>query len=674
MLDSVRTWIQLNRPSWRWMDRLPGLEIGDSRDEEHDDRQHELNERFAALEAEVAALRTEIDRVSERLDTNPCSRADAGPASPAASSRLALSLRQSRNKTIALLAPVRLDEWSPGGYVWDAIAIICLLVVAVPLWFIHLGSVPFGFHGDEAAIGLDARRILHQGWIGPYSGESGGTPAGPYYAAAVAIHFLGNTIFAARFASAFLDTLTVVLVYLLVRRNFGWGSAVVAGLLTAVSIWQLEFARLAFINSAWPFCVVAATVALCEAIRSRSSIWWASAGACWAAGLYAYPGHLLLLGVLGLFLLLYFAGLHGVAAVGAIAAGYAERDPVGAAAVAAGLVLLAANRQLRRREALGHVVAFALAFVAAAWPVIQFARHNREIYFRTGRGVSVFDDDEWASKHDLASRAWWLFGRYFEFWDRAIRHPVQDGIYGTGAAPMIPALFAALSIVGIWFAWRRRRQPLVLLGALIIALMPLAVATSNNFPLRRASVILPFAAMFAAAGVVELIRSTWRKGVLVRFGALFLIAALSFQITYRDLDGYFNETASSPGMYWTLAGDLVHSVQFMRSLPSGSYVYFYAERWPFDSGERLFLAPNVNGESRGAEFGEDSLALDPSRGQPVVILIGKYEALLPIFQMLHPNGSFELGPPVPGTNDEPSYIAFLPRPNHSASQTRGGGP
>jgi hypothetical protein len=195
---------------------------------------------------------------------------------------------------------------------------------------------------------------------------------------------------------------------------------------------------------------------------------------------------------------------------------------------------------------------------------------------------------------------------------------------------------------------------------MIIGLMPLAVATSNNFPLRRAAVITPFMAMFSAVALVEIVRSTWRKGRVVRLGALLLAVIVTAQIVYRDLDGYFNQTAASPGMYWTLAGDLVHSVEFMQTLPPDAYVYFYAERWPFDSGERLFLAPNVRGESRGAEFGDYTLAIDPRDGPPVIILIGKYEALLPAFQMLHPNGSFEIGPPVPKTNGEPSFIAFYP--------------
>lgn len=643
---------------------MPGLNIDDGRGEEQNERRVEVEERLSALEAGVAALRDELNRLNAALkrpeNEQPEPGLAAGSPAVARAAGVFAPLRRARSRASARVVPPSVGEWTPGGRAWDVIAIAILLAVAVPLRFIHLGSVPFGFHGDEAAVGLEAQRILQRGWIGPYSGEAGGTPAGAYYAAAVAIHFLGNTIFAARFASAVFDALTVVLVYVLVRRNFGWGSAIIAGLFTAVSIWQLEFARLAFINSSWPFCAIAGSVALCEAIRRRSPVWWAAAGALWAAGLFAYSGHLLLLGVLGLFLLMFFAGPLGVMPAGAFSVAALERGTLGLVAAGVGVVLLAMNRRLRSRAVLEQAAAFGVAFVATAWPVIQFARSNRETYFRTGRGVSIFEDEEWTSIHGNAARAWWIIRRYVEFWNRAIRHPVQDGIDGTGAAPLIPALFAMLCLIGIWFAWRRRSQPLVLLGAMIIGLMPLAVATSNNFPLRRAAVITPFMAMFAAVAVVEIIRTTWRKGLVVRFGALLLMAIVSGQIVYRDLDGYFNRTAASPGMYWTLAGDLVHSVEFMQSLPPGSYIYFYAERWPFDSGERLFLAPGARGESRGAEFGENTLAIDPAKGRPVIILIGKYEALLPAFQMLHPNGSFVFGPPAPETNGEPSFIAFLP--------------
>lgn len=512
------------------------------------------------------------------------------------------------------------------GWLLDLLAVAALLAIAIPLRFVRLGTLPFGFHGDEASLGLDAQRILDHGWIGVYSGQSGGTPAGPYYAAAVAIHFLGHTVFAARFASACFDTVTVALVYVLGRRNFGRAVGLIAGFLTAVSVWQLEFARLGFINSAWPFCVVAGAAALGEAVRSGARGWWLACGALMASGLYAYPGHLLFLGVLGLFIAVYF---------------------------------LIRPRSWR---AMSRLALFVAGLAVAAWPMIQFARNHPDIYFRTGRGVSVFEAPEWRATHGRLAQATFLAHRYVEFWHRLLFHPWPDSIDGTGAAPMVPPVLAAVALVGMALAltWRHRRQPLVWLGALVIVLMPWAVATSNGYPIRRAAIMAPFIALFAAIALADGARLVWRRGNIERGAALLVILTALTMISRQSYENYFDRVAVSPSMYWTMTGDLVHAIDLMQRLPPDAYVYFYAERWPFEDSERWFLAPNVKGESRGADFGLNSYAIDPTKGRPVVILIGRYKELLPAFQLMYPNSSFDLGPNDIGDHPQPSYIVFYP--------------
>ena len=506
--------------------------------------------------------------------------------------------------------------------IWDFAAVVLLLVVALPLRFVELGALPFGFHGDEAAMGIEAGRILHRGWIGVYSGEAGGTPAGPYYAAAAAIHFWGGTIFAARFASACFDTATVLMVWTLCRRNISRAAALTSGLLSATSTWQLSFARLAFINSAWPSCVVAGTIALCEARRSGSRFWWLACGGLMASGLYAYPGHLLFLGVLALFLIVLFA-----------------RSP-------------------RTWTTVSQIGAFTLGFGVAAWPMVRFARKHPDTYFRTGRGVSVFNSAGWAATQGLLDRALFLVRRYVEVWSRLILHPFPDGIDGTGAAPMVPPVLAIACVVGILFAWRRRSTLVVLYGATVIALMPWAVATSNQYPLRRALIVSPFISLFAGLGIADAARLAVRRAPRFLAGALLIAAAATLLIGWKCADNYFERSATSSQIYWTLAGDLVNSVALMQQLPPDAYVYFYAQRWPFASAEQTFLAPGVMGESRGAEFGENGYAIDPRRGRPVVILVGRYQALLPALQIVYPNSSFNLGPADPSA--QPSYVVFYP--------------
>jgi len=190
--------------------------------------------------------------------------------------------------------------------------------------------------------------------------------------------------------------------------------------------------------------------------------------------------------------------------------------------------------------------------------------------------------------------------------------------------------------------------------------MPLAVATSNSYPLRRASIIAPFIAMFAALALVELFRFGGRHSSVARAVAALAASLAIAQITYANLDDYFGKTVNSSGMYWTLAGDLVHSVNAMNQFPPDAYVYLYAERWPFDSGERMYLAPAVKGESRDGRFGINSYGIDRTKGKPVMVLVGKYENAVTGLQVMYPDGTFKSGPRDRANPTNPSFIEFYP--------------
>src|SRR5260221_7213075 len=87
---------------------------------------------------------------------------------------------------------------------------------------VDLGSVPYGLHGDEALTGLDARRILAEGWIGPYVYPSGlGQPAGPLYFTALVFAVFGESVSTLRGSMAVFGVATVLMTLGLAHRWFG---------------------------------------------------------------------------------------------------------------------------------------------------------------------------------------------------------------------------------------------------------------------------------------------------------------------------------------------------------------------------------------------------------------------------------------------------------------------
>ena len=73
-----------------------------------------------------------------------------------------------------------LESWV-ARYRWEILLVVLCTGVAAFLRVYRLAELPPGLHGDEALTGLDALRILDEGWIGPYVGSALGQPTGPLY-------------------------------------------------------------------------------------------------------------------------------------------------------------------------------------------------------------------------------------------------------------------------------------------------------------------------------------------------------------------------------------------------------------------------------------------------------------------------------------------------------------
>ena len=98
---------------------------------------------------------------------------------------------------------------------WELAVVGVILAGAAVLRIYDLGSLPYGMSGDEANVGLEGERILHDGWVGPYSPYAMGQPAGVLYATAVPLALFGKSVVALRLEPAIAGVLTVaaLLVY-----------------------------------------------------------------------------------------------------------------------------------------------------------------------------------------------------------------------------------------------------------------------------------------------------------------------------------------------------------------------------------------------------------------------------------------------------------------------------
>lgn len=126
-----------------------------------------------------------------------------------------------------------------------------ILFLAGGLRFYRLGSNPPSPYWEEAALGYDAYSILKTGkdfhgnsWpLVAFESFGDYKPSLYFYAAVPSVAIFGLNTFAVRFPSALFGTLTVLLVYLLIKDK---RTALIAALLLAVSPWHLQFSRAGF--------------------------------------------------------------------------------------------------------------------------------------------------------------------------------------------------------------------------------------------------------------------------------------------------------------------------------------------------------------------------------------------------------------------------------------------
>ncbi|MBN9493789.1 glycosyltransferase family 39 protein [bacterium] len=512
----------------------------------------------------------------------------------------------------------------------EVIAVALVVGTALFLRAYRLDSLPAGLHGDEAVAGLEGQHILRDGWIGPYSPLARGQPAGPLYLVAPAIKALGNTAFATRLVPALMGTLTVLVLYFAIKSRFGRREGILAAVLLATMGWHLLLTRTGFPVGSWPLVTLLAAWALSEAIRRESIAWYAVAGALTAAGIYVYNAHYV---VIGAFLLLLV-----------------------------GLLIARRYRPLGRD--LLCVAAFACGLVLVALPMVGFAADGANGYFQHFRAESIASTPTW-DKHDTPlAKTRLLATRYGDAWLQLTVSPKIDGVDGTGVTQILPLTLAGLAFAGAATGLRRRRnEPLIWIGLVIIAVAPAAAALSNEQGVaRRTLEMTPCIAMFAALALAEFARFLERRGrrLAWRAGSAAVTTGVIVLCAWQGIVPYFTTFADSSAQRWVYAADFTAATRFMETLKPGDYVYLASDRQSINYESRQFLAPDVQGEDIGSRDPAQRFVYFPARGRPVFILLGRFRADLPQLELQHPGGKVLPGPA--GT-DGAAFIAYELPPN-----------
>jgi 4-amino-4-deoxy-L-arabinose transferase-like glycosyltransferase len=157
---------------------------------------------------------------------------------------------------------------------------ILLVVVAAAVWLRvpNLAATPPNVHGDEAAIGLEARRMLAGQLPTVFAIGRSQFPALGYASHAATMLLFGDGLLGLRTASAVEGVLSVVLLYLLVRRLWASRPALLAAAFMAVGAWHIHFSRTGFLNIQSALAILLVLYFVVRGVQERRTLDWLLCG------------------------------------------------------------------------------------------------------------------------------------------------------------------------------------------------------------------------------------------------------------------------------------------------------------------------------------------------------------------------------------------------------------
>ncbi len=182
--------------------------------------------------------------------------------------------------------------------VWILLSLIVL--IGVFFRFYQLGQLPPGLHPDEAANGQDIFRIF-SGDIRPLYATNGPRESLFFFAQALFVRLLGNTILALRMAPAIFGVLAIIAVYYWGKDWFGQRVGLLAAFFMAVNPWVVIISRDGFRASMTPLMVASVAYLGGRAIKTKKLGYFIATGLVAGLGAYTYTAfQLMLVAVVGL--------------------------------------------------------------------------------------------------------------------------------------------------------------------------------------------------------------------------------------------------------------------------------------------------------------------------------------------------------------------------------------
>lgn len=188
---------------------------------------------------------------------------------------------------------------------WEIIALLGITAIGAFFRFYKLDAIPAEMGPDLPLKYLNVQNILDGNYMVFFPSHPGRESLFFYWAAIFARLF-GNSHLTIKFAAALAGTLTIPVLYGVVKRLFNAEAGLYAALLLAISHWHIILSRIGFRSIVVPLFVFVLIYLVLRAIERRRDFDFALVGLWVGLGLYTYSSWLLAPFAFGLALVLFW--------------------------------------------------------------------------------------------------------------------------------------------------------------------------------------------------------------------------------------------------------------------------------------------------------------------------------------------------------------------------------
>jgi 4-amino-4-deoxy-L-arabinose transferase-like glycosyltransferase len=509
--------------------------------------------------------------------------------------------------------------------------VVMLMLAGLTIRMVALTEHPYPWSGDEASIGMEARRLIHGDNTDIFNTGWSGQPNVSFLPTAFSMLIFGENFFAIKMMSVVIGTLSVLGLYLLAREWFGKEIALIAsGFLVAYPV-HLQFSRMGVDNIYDSLMIALVLWSIFYALRRHTFPAYLMAGLITGFTLYTYVGTRLALAI----------------GIGAI------------------LVICIKQKGFLRRSWY-YLGIFLAGLVVVIAPMATFFIRNPQL-FMTRIGQEGILLNGWLPRQvELTGQSpWQILLQQFSRTVLVFFAQEANGNFLNFDRPYLTILGAIFFMIGFAVSIRHLSdQRQIILQAWFWSVLALGGFLTVNPPANtRLVMTIPAVCIFIGQGAWEVsrvLRQLKFSPVLITG----LLTALLLILAFQNLSFYFGSYRTED-RFQDANGELAQETG-LQLQKLGRHYDYYLLGLPrvfaaFPTTD--FLAPQNQKTDLPAET-IPGLSLDPARGA-FIVAIPENQELLQQIADAHPGGVWESVPRK--VRNEVLYYAYTLAPNTSSA-------